>query len=84
MACGILGPRAGIEPLYPAWEVWSLNNWTAREIPHCLIFINVTLKDNTVYQFYFNSEKRTDVKKIKRQIRKWKKNRNKFLSPTVS
>ena len=25
-----------------------------------------------VYQFYFNSEKRTDVKKIKRQTTGWK------------
>ena len=32
-ACGILFPRPGIEPVPPAVEVWSLNHWTAREVP---------------------------------------------------
>ena len=32
-ACGILVPRLGIDPLPPAMETWSLNHWTAREIP---------------------------------------------------
>ena len=32
-ACGILTPQPGIEPMRPAVEVWSLNHWTAREIP---------------------------------------------------
>ena len=54
MARGILGGQAEIEPLCPAWEVWSLNTWTAREIPHCLIFISVILKDNIGYQFSFS------------------------------
>ena len=34
MACVILVPRAGIEPTPPAVEAWSLNHWTAREVPH--------------------------------------------------
>ena len=32
-ACGILVPRPGIEPAPPALEAWSLNHWTAREVP---------------------------------------------------
>ena len=30
MACGILGPQPGIEPVLLAVKVWSLNHWTAR------------------------------------------------------
>ena len=37
MACGI----SEIEPVYPAWAAWSLNHWTAREIPPASI-IKVT------------------------------------------
>ena len=33
MACGILVPWPGIEPMSPAVEAWSLNNWTTREVP---------------------------------------------------
>ena len=33
MACGILVPWLGIEPAPPALEAWSLNHWTAREVP---------------------------------------------------
>ena len=33
MARVILVPQPGIEPVPPAVEVWSLNHWTAREIP---------------------------------------------------
>ena len=33
MACGILVPRPGIEPMPPALEAWSLNHWTTREVP---------------------------------------------------
>ena len=36
MACGILVPWAGIEPMTPALEVWSLNHWTTREVPKFL------------------------------------------------
>ena len=32
-AFGILVPRPGIEPVPPALEAWSLNHWTAREVP---------------------------------------------------
>ena len=35
IACGILVPWPGIEPVpvLPALGVWSLNHWTTREIP---------------------------------------------------
>jgi len=32
-AWGILVPPPGIEPVSPALEAWSLNHWTAREVP---------------------------------------------------
>ena len=32
VACGILVPRLGIEPVPSAMEVWSLNHWIAREV----------------------------------------------------
>ena len=33
MACGILFPQPGIEPIPPTLEVRSLNRWPAREVP---------------------------------------------------
>ena len=33
VAYGILVPRPGIEPMPPALGAWSLNHWTAREVP---------------------------------------------------
>ena len=30
--CGILVPQLGIEPTPPALEVWSLNQWTTKEV----------------------------------------------------
>jgi len=38
VACRILVPQPGIEPLLPALEVWSLNHWTAREVPKFNLF----------------------------------------------
>ena len=32
---GILVPLPGIEPVLSALGVWSLNHWTAREVPVC-------------------------------------------------
>ena len=37
-ACSILVPQPGMEPVPPAVEVWSLNHWTAREVPLCDYF----------------------------------------------
>ena len=39
VACGILVPWPGIEPTPPALAVWSLNHWTAREVPHVLLLL---------------------------------------------
>ena len=36
-ACGILVPWPGIEPVPPAVKAWSLNHWTAREVPVYLV-----------------------------------------------
>ena len=33
LACGILVPQPGIEPVPPAVEAQSRNHWTAREVP---------------------------------------------------
>ena len=33
MACGILVPQPGIEPVPSTVKVWSPNHWTAREFP---------------------------------------------------
>ena len=32
VACGILVPRPGVEPMLPALVEWSLNHWPAREV----------------------------------------------------
>ena len=33
VACGIFVPRPGTKPVPAALEAWSLNQWTAREVP---------------------------------------------------
>ena len=33
VACKILVPRPGTEPVAPVVEAWSLNRWTTREVP---------------------------------------------------
>ena len=33
VACGILVPWLGIEPVPPVTEAWSLNHWSMREVP---------------------------------------------------
>ena len=38
LACRILVPQLGIEPMPPMVEVQSLNNWTTREFPNSMIF----------------------------------------------
>ena len=38
-ACEILLPRSGIQPVPPAVEAWSVNHWTAREVPKILRYI---------------------------------------------
>ena len=41
MACGILVPQPGIEPIHPAVETWSLNHWTAGEVPGCAFLCHI-------------------------------------------
>ena len=38
VVCGILVPWPGIRPVPPALEAWSLNHWTAREVPVYMYF----------------------------------------------
>ena len=35
-AHGILVPQPGMEPTPPAVEAWSVNYWTAREVPNSI------------------------------------------------
>ena len=39
-ACGILVPRAGMEPVPHAAEAWSFNHWIAREVPLPFLFFH--------------------------------------------
>ena len=43
MACGILIAPPGIKPKTHAVEAQSLNQWTARKVPHPGILINFLL-----------------------------------------
>ena len=45
MACGILVPRLGIEPMSPAVEARSPNHWTIREVPKMENFIQAKFED---------------------------------------
>ena len=42
MARGILVPRPGIEPIPPKVETWSLNHWTAREVPELHVKLHLS------------------------------------------
>ena len=42
-ACGILLPWPGIEPVPPAWEVWSLNHWATREVLHMTALLTLPM-----------------------------------------
>ena len=43
MVCGILVLWPWIKPIHLAVEVWSLNHWTAREVPKCLVSSYISL-----------------------------------------
>ena len=43
-ACRILVPPPGIEPVSPAVEAWSLNHWTAVEVPGCCHILEIALR----------------------------------------
>ena len=52
MACQILVPQPGTEPVPPAVEAQSLNHWTAKEVP--TIFYNYKQCFNSCnYIFHF-------------------------------
>ena len=54
-ACRILVPWLWIEPMASAMEAWSLNHWTAREVPKYLLLF----KGNT---FSTEKNKQTNVR----------------------
>ena len=43
MACGILVPRPGIEPVSPALEAQNLNHWTISEVLKDFFFNRINL-----------------------------------------
>ena len=57
VACGILVPQPGIELGPPALKVWSLNCWTAKEIPRWHNYLYRKYKESTpkllelIYEF---------------------------------
>ena len=56
VACGILVPQPGIEPLLPATEAQSLNHWTTREVPHGE-FLNDLTVIHFIKKFFFSEIK---------------------------
>ena len=49
MACGILVPRPGIEPVPPMVEAQSPNHWTDRKVPNIDFLKNFILPKITKY-----------------------------------
>ena len=41
----ILVPRPGSEPSIPEVEAWTLNHWTAREVPYTFFFLSLPSHD---------------------------------------
>ena len=50
MACGILVPQPGVEPMSPTVEAQSHNHWTAREVLSTRNF------ENTFIQHIYNAK----------------------------
>ena len=60
MACGILVPQLGIEPMPPALETWSFNHWTSMEVPIVPVyFLNVLAGLLDFFFFFFRREWKT-------------------------
>ena len=64
MVCEILVPQPGIKPTPTAVEVWSLNHWTAEEVPLFTYFsssrflcINVFVIAINHYRFFSEASK---------------------------
>ena len=62
IACGILVPRPGFEPVSPALKAWSLNHWTTREGPVFLFLkknrlrlTSLTLKKKCLFTIWCSS-----------------------------
>ena len=61
-ACRILVPQPVTKPMFPAVEMWSLNKWTARQVPkHCILKQSLTLSNLPMCQMcqlkrHINSE----------------------------
>ena len=53
MACGILVPGPGIEPMPPAIEEQSPNHWAIREVPQSLIWELRSQKPHRWPKFFF-------------------------------
>ena len=51
MACRILVPWPGIEPMPPTEEAWSLNQWTPREVPSSAFLDSTDKWDYAVFVF---------------------------------
>ena len=64
VACGILVPRSGIEPMTLALEVWSLNHWIARDVPLLCLYSNFTTSWNKDASNPHFTEKRCEAMKV--------------------
>ena len=68
VACGILVPPPGLKPEPPAVVVWSLNHWTAREVPgHLSLDLRPTqvIQDDLISRSLIVSEKTLFLNKIR-------------------
>ena len=54
LACGILVPRPGIEPVSLALGAQSLNHWTTREVPLIVVLICISLMTNDVKHLFIH------------------------------
>ena len=59
VACGILVPQPGIEPVPLAMKAWSSNHWTAREFPSLTLWVkrhlyNILLLDLSTAPTFWN------------------------------
>ena len=52
-ACEILVTQPGIEPVPPALGAWSLNHWTAREVPSLKNSNTISVSAVLDFRFFF-------------------------------
>ena len=65
VACGILFPWPGIEPVPPTVGVWSPNNLTTREVPHC------TFRDKIIRVWRAQATYSEINEAVSETLRKW-------------